>query len=92
MVWKDGRRKGGRGYDIYGQRFSATGSRLGFNFRISGRVATADEFEPAAVFNPVSNEYLVVWQDSRTWDATQGWTIYGQRLSATGNGWVGASR
>ncbi|MCJ7726300.1 MAG: hypothetical protein MUP76_07950, partial [Acidimicrobiia bacterium] len=40
VVWRDGRKEATRGFDIYGQRFAANGTRIGGNFRISGPAAT----------------------------------------------------
>ena len=83
VVWVDGRDAGTRGSDIYGQRVSAAGVRLGSNFRISGGGAVAQDLSPDVAFNPVSGEFLVVWSDGRDFP-TRGDDVYGQRISAAG--------
>jgi len=79
----DRRNQATRGSDIYGQRLSATGERLGANFSISGPAATSNEFDAAVVWNATANEYLVVWADQRN-NAARGFDIAGQRVSAAG--------
>ena len=68
------------GYDIYAQRLSATGQKLGAAIFVSPGTVTTDEGVPAVAWNANRNEYYVVWHaftDSR-------WRICGQRLSAAG--------
>jgi hypothetical protein len=83
VVWQDKRNYSTRGDDIYGQRISSFGARLGKNFRISDYAATSDDHDPAVAYNPTTNQYLVVWHDYRN-DSTRGIDIYGQRVSASG--------
>lgn len=83
VVWADTRHQATRGEDIYGRRVAADGTRLGSDFRISGRRATADELWPAVAWNGDTNEYLVVWADRRR-DTNRGWAIYGRRIAADG--------
>ena len=64
VVWTDGRSGLLRGYDIYAQRLSGTGSLLGSNVRVSDEKATSNEIGPAVVYNPDADEYLVVWVDA----------------------------
>jgi hypothetical protein len=87
VVWTDWRNSGYRGSDIYGQRVTSDGRRVGPNFRISGKNATGDDYEPEIVYNSIANEYLVVWDDRRhpAWEGTRGFDIYGQRITADGN-------
>jgi hypothetical protein len=78
--------------EIFSQRVdAATGAELGVNdFRISDMGPDGDTafaaFNPAVVFNPNSNEYLVVWFGTDdTGDLVSGeFEIFGQRLGATG--------
>ena len=58
------------GWDIYGQRITAEGKRLGNKFRIippkgSEEVDLTDDTEGVLAWNNVDNEYLVVWVDYR---------------------------
>lgn len=53
--------------EIFGQRLSAAGAEVGANdFRLSDMgpdgSANADAENPAVTYNPLANEYLVVWQ------------------------------
>jgi hypothetical protein len=83
VVWQDGRNSATRGWDIYGQRVSAAGISVGANFRISSLGAVTDDTTPAVAWNGVANQYLVVWEDYRTF-STRGVDVYGRRVSATG--------
>jgi hypothetical protein len=83
VVWQDARSSGTRGWDIYGQRLSASGAPVGPNFRISALGATLDDTTPALAWNGTTNEYLVVWEDSRS-VSTRGVDAYGRRVSAAG--------
>lgn len=80
VVWMDSRNSPTRGWDVYGQRLSWSGVRLGPNFRISGGAATGDEREPTAAYNPASGRFLVAWQDGRAGPDE----IWGQRVAANG--------
>jgi hypothetical protein len=84
VVWHDDRTTTTGDSDIYGQRVTATGSRVGGNFRISGPMATAGEYSPSVAYNPAGNQYLVVWRDDRS-TTTRGPDIFGQRVTATGS-------
>ena len=83
VVWSDMRNQAARGYDIYGQRVSASGARVGAEVRISGGGAVADDQWPAVAWNPAVNQYLVVWEDHRR-SSTRGADVYGQRVSDDG--------
>jgi hypothetical protein len=88
VVWSDGRNNATRGWDIYGQRREAGGTRVGPNFRISGPAGKADDYKPALAWDDAAEQYLVVWEDERHF-TTRGCDIYGQRLWANGElaGW-----
>ncbi len=73
--------------EIFGQRLSASGAELGGDFRISNAGSDGDVDRSAAngiaAYNPLANEYLVVWQaDGLATDEED--EIFGQRLSAAG--------
>jgi len=73
VVWQDNRRRATRKWDIYGQRVTSDGQRLGSNFRIIGKRATlCCAWHPAMTYSPTENEYLVVWDDGH---------VYGQRVT-----------
>lgn len=82
VVWSDSRNFATREWDIYGQRLSASGARLGGDFRISGPGAAGWESEPSVAYDPAANEYLVVWSDTRGLGVTS--DIFGQQLAANG--------
>jgi len=83
--------------EIFGQRLNANGTEQGANdFRISDMGGTGDgsfqAYQPAVAYNPVDNEYLVVWHGD---DNVGGLVnnedeIFGQRLDHQG-GEVGAN-
>jgi len=84
VVWRDGRNSATRGRDIYGQLVAGDGSKVGYNFRISGAAALDGETMPAAAFNPATGGYMVVWADLRKRE-TRGVDIYGQMISPDGS-------
>jgi len=83
VVWSDQRNNPTRRLDIYGQRVSAAGTRLGGNFRISGTGALEDDTEPMVAYNADANQYLVVWEDRRLGGYSVS-DIYGRRVSGDG--------
>jgi hypothetical protein len=83
VVWQDDRKTASRGSDIYGQRVSVRGYRVGANFRVSGPGATAREGVPALAYNSATHEFLVVWWDLRDGGPRRS-DIYGRRVSASG--------
>jgi hypothetical protein len=75
-------------YEIFGQRVSATGTKVGTNnLRISTVGVDQDMNRigenPAASYNPVANEYVVVF-DGDGLSTNNEFEIFGQRLSAAG--------
>ena len=82
--------------EIYGQRIDATtGEEIGDNdFQISQmqrNIGSAfGAFTPNVAYNPMTNEYLVVWEGDDSDDQTSNSGIYGQRLSATTGAAIGA--
>jgi hypothetical protein len=83
VVWRDDRRSGTRGWDLYGQRLTATGRRTSGNFRISGPGATDHEYAPAVAYNSVHRQFLVVWEDTRDY-GTRHRDVFGRRIKAGG--------
>jgi hypothetical protein len=78
--------------EIFGQRLDASGNEIGVNdFRISDMGPdgdpSSDAVRPDVAHNPISNEYLVVWQgdDSTGGLATNEAEIFCQRLDASGD-------
>jgi hypothetical protein len=80
IVWQDNRTPA-RGWEIYGRRMGGDGTLVGGEFRVSD--STATEGVPDLAFNAATNQYLVVWQDSRN-QATRGWEVVGRRVGSTG--------
>ena len=90
VVWQDCRNCVGTTYhpDIYGRRVRANGTPVGDDFPISSPQATSGEQYPAVAWNGTANQYLVVWEDDRSYTAGDPhpmWTdIYGRRVRANG--------
>jgi hypothetical protein len=79
VLWEDQRKSVFK--DVYAQRVGKDGSLIGTDFPVSTAV---DHQENIAVsYNSTKNQYLVVWQDSRSTGATQT-DIYGQFVSHDG--------
>lgn len=74
-------------FEIYGQRLDDTGNLLGSAVRISDMGPDGDPasaaLKPAMTYNPLSGEYLEIWQGDDTTDNTV--EIYGQRLAVDGS-------
>ena len=68
--------------DIYGQRLAADGRLMGEEFLIA-HAANFENWPPAVAYNPIPDEYLVVWYEDRGEPGES--NIYGQRVSADGN-------
>jgi hypothetical protein len=72
--------------DIYGQRISKTGTRIGPWFAIAYG-SGYDRRYPCVAYNSLTNEYLVTWYQ---FDSSDVYSVQGQRLSATGQPQGGA--
>jgi hypothetical protein len=84
VAWEDARDLSTRQHDIYGRRVSGSGSPVGGDFRICGRRAVAFDMSPAAAYDPTTDQFLVVWEDSRK-SGARGLDIRGRWLSAAGS-------
>ena len=79
VVWGDNRADFGT--DLYGRFVLTNGQTAGGEFCIAGCADGVDRFDPALVYNPDDQEYLVVYEYQRE---AADYDIYGQRL-----GWAG---
>jgi hypothetical protein len=79
VVWEDYRNNN---YDIYGQRFDASGDTtgLGGNFLINDDGGITTQWNPSCAMDSKGN-FVVVWRDNRDGDDN----IYGQRFDNDGN-------
>ncbi|MCU0281466.1 MAG: hypothetical protein MUE66_06500, partial [Acidimicrobiia bacterium] len=82
VVWQDGRNFATGGWDIFGRRVAADGTRPAGDVRVSAR-APLGEYTPDVAFDPGSGQYLVVWEDWRDYGARTGDT-FARRLDADG--------
>ncbi|MDB4931311.1 MAG: hypothetical protein JWM10_3795 [Myxococcaceae bacterium] len=78
-VWQDRRDPSG-GYEIYFNRLTPEGERLGPDQRIS--FAPGFSVNPAIVWT--GEEFVLVWQDERDTVGEGGYEIYAQRVDAEG--------
>lgn len=63
VCWDD-RRRGGQ-YDVYAQRYDASGSPAGANFRINDDAGTGDQYGGSVAKNRYG-EFIVTWSDKRS--------------------------
>lgn len=77
-------------YEIWGQRIdAATGAQVGTNdFRIS--FMSIEGWNPAVAYNPVDNEYFVVWHGRDSAGGENEDEIYGRRLTGANGGLLGS--
>ena len=85
VVWADGRDKLTKGDEIYGQQVRAGGALAGGPFVISDALAVGNETAPAVAWNSNANQYLVVWEDTRSGASPSPFDIWGQRVKAGGS-------
>jgi hypothetical protein len=76
VVWIDERNGN---WDIYGQRYSASGAKQGENFRVNDDSDSTSQVDPAVDMDSNGN-FVVTWSDDRNGD----WDIYAQRFAASG--------
>ena len=81
VVWQDSRLPASS-RDIFAQRFTADGRRVGFNFRVATTDDSIGDRKPAVVYNPINNQYLVVWREG---PISRRGILYGQRVKANGS-------
>lgn len=77
ITWQDYRNEN---FDIYAQRYDASGAPLGSNFKVNDDAGTADQ-KYAAVASEVSGNLVITWQDYRN----ENWDVYQQRYDSFGN-------
>lgn len=75
--------------EIFGQLLDAQGNEIGrddFRISVAGAPNTGRSIAPDVVYNPVANEYLVVWSaaSSPVSSTYYAYEIYGQRIAADG--------
>jgi hypothetical protein len=79
VVWT-GAFQDGSGEGVFGQRFDASGTALGAEFRIN--TFTTGHQAEAAVASAANGEFVVVWQSCC--EDLDGYTVRGQRFDASG--------
>jgi hypothetical protein len=73
----------GAGAEVYGQRFSSSGVRLGPEFRVN-TYTTGDQYRPD-VGSDAGGNFLVVWQDgAEPGGGTPGRGVFGRSYDGTG--------
>jgi hypothetical protein len=82
VVWEDGRDSATLNRSVYGRFVNADGSFAGTSFRITS--GPNDEFSPVAV-SMKNSSFLVVWEDSRTWELTDCDDVYSQIVDINGS-------
>jgi nitrate reductase NapAB chaperone NapD len=69
-----------RGFDVFGQRFNASGVPQGSEFRVNSH--TASYQRDPAVASDANGNFVVVWQSS--YQDGSGYGVFGQRFNAGG--------
>ena len=78
VVWRDYRSSSD--YDIYGQLFDASGSKVGSNFLVNDDGISSSQYDPSCAMDSAGN-FVVVWEDNRNGN----YDIYGQRFDENGD-------
>jgi len=78
VVWADSRNGN---WDIYGQRYTRNGNKLGSNFRINDDNSGYAQTDPAVCVDGSSNS-VIVWSDQRDGGPP---SLYAQRYDSQGN-------
>jgi hypothetical protein len=84
VVWQDQRTAQGSGVDVYARRVGSAGELIAAELSITA--AAGDQQRPRVAYNPVAEQYLIVWQDSEAGNGES--DIFGRWLVADG-GWAG---
>jgi len=79
VVWQG---VAGGEYNVYGLRLNADGSVIGSQISLS--TWEYDQLKPRLVYNPVAEQFIVVWEDHH-WGWGEEWHIYGQRVGSDGS-------
>ena len=72
----------GAGSGVFGQRFGASGSPLGQEFRVN--TTTSGGQRSFAVTADAAGDFVVVWDDNASHDGS-GFSVFGQRFASTGS-------
>jgi hypothetical protein len=80
MVWHDERNGNS---DIYAQRFSQNGMKLGENFQINDGIGLSSQIASPGIAIDGSGNFVVVWAETRN-GGSKNIDIYGQRFNANG--------
>jgi hypothetical protein len=67
-------------YDIYAQRYDASGTAMGGNFLVNDDVSGYDQYYPSVAVS--DSGFVITWDDIRS---GSGWDIYAQRFKANGD-------
>jgi hypothetical protein len=84
VIWQDQRTAEGSGVDVYARRVGSAGELIAAELSITA--AGGDQLRPRIAYNPVAEQYLIVWQDSEAGNGES--DIFGRWLVADG-GWAG---
>jgi hypothetical protein len=82
VVWRSVGQDGD-GYGVFGQRFSASGSRLGAEFQVN--VYTPNSQDTPQVASDPAGNFMVVWSGGGAQDGS-GSGIFGRRFNSDGTG------
>lgn len=66
VAWQDGRSSSY--YDIYAQRYDASGAAVGANFKVNDDIGSAYQWNPAVACAPTAGRFVICWTDYRNPD------------------------
>ncbi len=81
VVWTSISTQNEFGFDIYAQRYGASGQELGPAYRVN-TVTTSDQTNPDAAMS-AEGRFVVAWID-RNGEAASSWDVHAQRYGTTG--------
>ncbi|NOK61669.1 MAG: hypothetical protein GFH27_549313n77 [Chloroflexi bacterium AL-W] len=81
----------GPGNSLFSRRLAINGSPIGEDNSVIKRGVLSGSYEYNVAYNPIENEYLVVWSDSRNIQGRLRGEIFGQRLDGLTGTLVGVT-
>ena len=92
VIWRE---KPGSYAHVYGRFFDPNGGAVSSEFQIRDASAIYDSHSPKVAYNPIAQEFMVIWQDYRNYPGSgqdnEYSDIYGHRINANTMAKIGSS-